>query len=72
MARTGAQTVTGSATAAYLTILKLSMAPDAKVAALKGLLLVERDERILHVFSGTWDTGRRWSRLVERLEALEQ
>jgi len=74
VARTGGQGATGApaATAAYLTILKLSIAADAKVAALKGLLLVERDERILQVFSNSWETGKRWSRLTERLLALEQ
>jgi hypothetical protein len=54
-----------------LTILKLSIAADAKVAALKGLLVVEKDERILQVFSHSWDTAKRWQRLVDRLEALE-
>jgi alkyl hydroperoxide reductase subunit AhpC len=53
-----------------LTILKLSLAKDAKVAALKGLLVVEKDKRILQVFSQKWDTGKRWQRLVDRLEAL--
>ena len=73
-ARTGAQGARSAAgaTAAYLTILKLSIAADAKVAALKGLLLVEQDERILQVFSNSWDTAKRWSRLAERLGAIEQ
>jgi hypothetical protein len=74
VARTGTQGTTSApaATAAYLTILKLSIATDAKVAALKGLLVVEQDERILQVFSNPWETARRWSRLAERLVALEQ
>jgi hypothetical protein len=73
-ARTGAQGTASApaGTAAYLTILKLSIAADAKVAALKGLLVVEKDERILQVFSNSWETGKRWSRLSERLVALEQ
>ena len=72
VARTGAEGTTSApaATGAYLTILKLSIAVDAKVAALKGLLVVEKDKRILQVFSHSWDTGKRWQRLVDRLEAL--
>ena len=74
VARTGAQGASSApaATAAYVTILKLSIAADAKVAALKGLLLVEQDERILQVFCNSWETGKRWSRLAERLGAIEQ
>jgi len=74
VARTGGQGATGApaGTAAYLTILKLSLAADAKVAALKGLLWVEQDECILQVFSNSWETGKRWSRLADRLLALEQ
>jgi hypothetical protein len=72
--RTGAQGARSApaATGAYVTILKLSIASDAKVAALKGLLLVEQDERILQVFCNSWETGKRWSRLAERLEAIGQ
>ena len=35
------------------------------------LLVVEKDERILQVFSHSWDTAKRWNRLADRLEALE-
>jgi hypothetical protein len=72
VARTVAQAVTGAATAAYLTILKLSMSPEAKVVALKGLLGMERDEHIVKVFSGAWDTRRRWSLLAKIVKALEK
>jgi hypothetical protein len=73
VARTGEQGTTSApaATGAYLTILKLSIAADAKVAALKGLLVVEKDYRILQVFSHSWDTAKRWNRLADRLEKLE-
>jgi hypothetical protein len=74
VARTGAQGARSApaATGAYVTILKLSISADAKVAALKGLLLVEQDERILQVFCNSWETGKRWSRLAERLVGIGQ
>ncbi len=74
VAKTGAEGTTSAppATGAYLTILKLSIAADAKVAALKGLLVVDKDERILEVFSHSWANAKRWNRLAERLAALEQ